>query len=240
VLIFYKKEIVVVNKKYELTGETIRVRGDTLYRIKALRDFGNVKAGDLGGFVQSEKNLGHEGNCWLYGNSKVYQNAIVMDDAALFDNAIANCDALISGSVRMRDSSRASIQARVSGNVELLKNSVITHYAQATGAATLTDTSFVGGNAKVSGSNAIVSMRSVVKGDATVTKRVLGTNANRDYIALSDNHFTLAGDWDETYSIDYWLENLTELAKQRGYSDKEILGLSLVTNALLVQGKLRE
>ena len=38
-------------KKYELTEETIKINDNqTLYRIKALKDFGDVKAGDLGSF----------------------------------------------------------------------------------------------------------------------------------------------------------------------------------------------
>ncbi|WP_273720765.1 MULTISPECIES: hypothetical protein [unclassified Bartonella] len=38
-------------KKYEFTGETIEGGDYTLYRIRALRDFANVKAGNLGGFI---------------------------------------------------------------------------------------------------------------------------------------------------------------------------------------------
>ena len=43
-------------KKYELLKDKhIEYRGKTLYRIKALRDFYNVKKGDIGGYVESEK-----------------------------------------------------------------------------------------------------------------------------------------------------------------------------------------
>lgn len=48
-------------KKYELTDKTMEINNRTLFRIRALRDFGNVKAGDLGGFVETEDNLSHEG-----------------------------------------------------------------------------------------------------------------------------------------------------------------------------------
>ncbi|EJF81205.1 hypothetical protein MCQ_00483, partial [Candidatus Bartonella washoeensis Sb944nv] len=41
-------------KKYEFTDETIEVNGRTLYRIRALKDFWQVKAGDLGGFIEHE------------------------------------------------------------------------------------------------------------------------------------------------------------------------------------------
>ena len=34
--------------KYKLTDETIELNGKTLFRIQALKDFGDVKAGDLG------------------------------------------------------------------------------------------------------------------------------------------------------------------------------------------------
>lgn len=62
-------------KKYELTDETIEVYGTALHRIKALKDFGNVKKGELGGYVESEHNLSQEGNCWVCGNAEVCGNA---------------------------------------------------------------------------------------------------------------------------------------------------------------------
>ncbi len=42
-------------KKYQLTDETQNYYGKTLYRIQALKDFGDVKAGDKGGWVESVK-----------------------------------------------------------------------------------------------------------------------------------------------------------------------------------------
>lgn len=49
-------------KKYELTSETKVFLGKTLYRIKALVQFGNVNAGDLGGWIEKEENLSQYGN----------------------------------------------------------------------------------------------------------------------------------------------------------------------------------
>ena len=69
-------------KKFELTSESIvNIFGKRLFRIKALIEFGNVKEGELGGFIEKEENLSHEGNAWVcgdawvYGNAKVYGNA---------------------------------------------------------------------------------------------------------------------------------------------------------------------
>ena len=79
-------------KKYELTDETIEFYGRTLHRIRACRDFvtiagEQVEAGDLGGFVETEKNLSHNGACWVYGNAKVFGNARVYGDAEIYGNA---------------------------------------------------------------------------------------------------------------------------------------------------------
>ena len=68
-------------KKYELTSETKIVFGHILYRIKALSSFGCVSAGDLGGFLESEKNLSQNGNAWVFGNAEVYGDARVSGDA---------------------------------------------------------------------------------------------------------------------------------------------------------------
>jgi len=54
--------------KYELTNQKVYIDNKTLYRIRALKDFENVKNGDLGGYIRSENNLSQEGNCWVYKN----------------------------------------------------------------------------------------------------------------------------------------------------------------------------
>ncbi|GAA5111987.1 hypothetical protein [Bartonella jaculi] len=66
----------MIKKKYELTDETIEIRGKTLHRIRALRDFSDVEKGDLGGYIEREGNLSHEDSCWVYYNAKVYGNAL--------------------------------------------------------------------------------------------------------------------------------------------------------------------
>lgn len=74
-------------KKYELTEETFTVFGKTLYRIRAVRDFGSVKTGEFGGYIEKEENLSHFGDAWVYGNAKVYGNARVSGNAWVYGNA---------------------------------------------------------------------------------------------------------------------------------------------------------
>ena len=78
-------------KKYELTDEFIEIfGGKKLYRIKALVSFGVVVAGQLGGFIESEKNLDQSlsGNAWVSGNARVYGSARVYGDARVRSHAV--------------------------------------------------------------------------------------------------------------------------------------------------------
>ena len=63
-------------KKFELTAEFVtNVFGKKLFRIKALVAFGDVEKGELGGFIEKEDNLSHDGNAWVSGNARVSGNA---------------------------------------------------------------------------------------------------------------------------------------------------------------------
>ena len=78
-------------RKFKLTEETTTIVRNgaeiTLHRIQAVRDFWCIKAGERGGYVESEANLSQEGDCWIYGNAKVCGNALVYDNAEVFGNA---------------------------------------------------------------------------------------------------------------------------------------------------------
>lgn len=68
-------------KKFEFTGETKTIslffRTATLHRIRAVAEFGLVKIGDLGGWIEKEENLSHEGKAWVCGDAEVWGNAEV-------------------------------------------------------------------------------------------------------------------------------------------------------------------
>lgn len=76
-----------MEKKYKLTEETLEIDGHVLHRIIALRSFGEVKEGELGGWIEKESNLSHEGDCWIYYNVVVYGDAKICDDAIVYGNA---------------------------------------------------------------------------------------------------------------------------------------------------------
>ena len=76
-------------KKFELDlSSKITVFWIELFRVKALISFGNVKEGELGGYIAKEGNLSHSGNAWVYGDAEVYGNAEVsrLNDYIVFKN----------------------------------------------------------------------------------------------------------------------------------------------------------
>lgn len=73
-----------MQKKYKLI-DAGAWRNIPCYRIEALRSFGNVEKGDLGGFVENENILSHEGNCWIERNSYVFGNNKISGDIVVKD-----------------------------------------------------------------------------------------------------------------------------------------------------------
>ena len=96
-------------KKFEFTGETKTIsllfRIATLHRIRAVAEFGLVKVGDLGGWIEKEENLSHDGKAWVWGNAevcgdaKVWGNAEVCGDAKVFSAS----HVLVIGAIGSRD-----------------------------------------------------------------------------------------------------------------------------------------
>ena len=74
-------------KKFELTTDFIMFMGIKLFRIKALISFGDVEAGELGGFIKKEENLSQDGDAWVYGDAKVYGDAWVYGTAWVYGDA---------------------------------------------------------------------------------------------------------------------------------------------------------
>ena len=109
--------------KYEL----LLIDATGLHRIRALRDFSDVRAGDLGGYVESLDNLSQEGDCWVYGNARVcgnarvYGNAWVYGDARVYGNAWVHENARVCGNARVYGNARVHGDAWVHGDAQQSK-----------------------------------------------------------------------------------------------------------------------
>jgi hypothetical protein len=89
--------------KYKLTKNTKQIGETTLYQIQALKDFNDVKKGDLGGWIEKESNLSQYENCWVYENAcvfeeaRVFEEACVYGEARVFENACVSEEACVFG-----------------------------------------------------------------------------------------------------------------------------------------------
>ena len=112
--------------KYELLqDDKIEVSGHILYRIKALKDFFGAKAGDLGGYIEGESNLSHEGTCWVYDNARVFGEAYVYGNAYVYGDARVYGNARVCGDARVYGNARVCGNARVYGNARVCDNAKI-------------------------------------------------------------------------------------------------------------------
>ena len=80
-----------------------------MQRIRAVAGFGLIKAGDIGGWLEKEENLSHEGNAWVYGNAKVGGNAKVCGDAKVFDDAEVCGNAEVCGKAEVFSASHVMV-----------------------------------------------------------------------------------------------------------------------------------
>lgn len=162
-------------KKYELTEEyTLTMTGKKVYRIKALKDFRDVKSGDLGGWIESEKNLSQDETCWVYDDAMVFDNAYVSENARVanhakvFNNAHVHGNAVIGCDVLVYDN------AEVFDNAQIIYGAKICKNAKVHGVVHITDCCYIHGNAEICG---MFTMRGIVAigENAIITK-------NADYI----------------------------------------------------------
>lgn len=132
------------DKKYKILENKYTYWNDRkIYRIRALKSFGDVEEGQLGGYVEKESNLSHSGDCWIYKRSKVYGNAILKDNASVTDNVE------VSGSAIICDNAKISKDVKICGNAKVYDYSIITENAIVRDNATIQDRAKICGNAMI-------------------------------------------------------------------------------------------
>ena len=113
-------------EKYELVKESkTTFMGRMIYRIRALKDFSDIKAGDIGGWVCSYNNLSQEGDCWIYDKAKCLDKARILDNAKMFDNAIMYDNAKMYSNARMYNEAKMFDNAEMYDNSRMYDSSVM-------------------------------------------------------------------------------------------------------------------
>lgn len=160
-----------MEKKYELTNETITIGLVTLHRIKALRSFNDVKKGDKGGFIESEDNLSHEGNSWVYNEAKVLNKAKILNNARVYNHAIVRSCAEISNEAIIMGNAFINGFAKIYDYTTIKDRAYVGGKATIGGLSSIKDNAQIYGNAKLEGCS--ISGRIIVCDNVTISEGVV-------------------------------------------------------------------
>lgn len=158
--------------KYELTSETKVINGVELHRIKALDSFGNIKKGELGGWIESEKNLSQYVDAW------VFDNAIVCENARVDGNAMVYGNARVDGNATVGDYAMVCGDATVGENARVDGHAIVGGHATVDGHSTVGDYAMIGGHATIGG-EATICWNATICGNASI-------EGNADYIVFKN------------------------------------------------------
>ena len=143
-------------------------------RVVALRDFGDVKAGDVGGFVRGEHNLSQDGNCWIYNDATVEDDAQVCGNARVRDHAQVLVRACISGNAQVSGHAYITNDVRVLDEAHVCDNAILYDHVRVVGASIVRGGAIISMLVSISG-NAVIS------GNARMSDRVIATDNSKVY-----------------------------------------------------------
>ena len=192
------KTMIGVSAKYELIETSSLGR----YRIKALRDFGDVKKGDLGGTVSGNRNLSHHGESWIYPNAMALDESYVKDNGTLKDNVIIRGNAEISGDGVLEDNVFAADNVHVSGNAVVSGSIKLIEFCTIDGNAKVNGSGWIMGHAVVTedgyvNTHGVITDSVLINGKATVkTDLTIGGNVKLGGNCKIDNDVSISGDWE--------------------------------------------
>lgn len=182
--------------------------GHVVRRIRATSDIPGtgVKAGTLGGYIESESNLSHGGSCWVYDNAVVRGRAHVVGDAKVMGRAIVCGGAMVRDRAVVEDGAAVNGRATIRDDAVVTGNASVSGCAEVGGHAKVADAGIVDGDAKISGwacvhegrvegsasvtDNAVVCMGGCVSGSAMVGGRVTVIGVVGDKASVS-GHLTV-------------------------------------------------
>lgn len=174
------------SKKFEIT-DAAHEKYPFLHRIRALRDVGiEVRAGDLGGFVEGEWNLASDDPndaSWIFDDAICAGGAMVEQDSCLRGEAVACDEARVTERSSLTGHARAEDQAYIRG-------SVLTEHARVSDAGMVLDSPDTGKFPKLGGHCVVYGLVAgdvQVKDAAVVLREERISNDTRDTLVI-DQH----------------------------------------------------
>ncbi len=240
------------NNKYRLIPEDCKINyGRKLYRIEALKDFGVVKAGELGGYIEIETHLSDpvdasgsehaEGiadpricnNALISGNAIIYGNAIISNKATVGGNALIYGNALICDEACVYDKAYVYGNVLVCNNAIIRGNAVVSGNARIYGNAIICENARVYGNVMIRGnatiySNAVLSDNVIIEKDTDwFTIGPIGSRNSFTTFALNKDKsiYVFCGSFHG--NIDEFEKAIEEIHKGTKYEEEYKLAIAL-------------
>lgn len=181
-----------MEQKYELLkNDFIKIGKRKLYRIRSLKEFTvqgyTVKCGDLGGYIESTNNLSQLDNCWVLNsttdsdnNFTNYGNTCVYDDAYVSDDALVHSGSRVYGYAKIYNTAEVTRKSKIFGYAEVYEDAYV-------------EGSNISGETEVCGSadidNSKLKGYTVVKAEATIetskiTDATIIDNAHIEYSTI--------------------------------------------------------
>ena len=164
-----------------------------LRRIKAMEDFinikGEVKAGELGGFVLSENSIDVESNAWVYDDAQVLSKYPITGNVAVCDEAQVSGNARVSGNCIIKGNSTVCNCSSLDGDCEISGYAKIRDRARLNGRVIVTDYAHIGDHININARSSIISGYAKLVGRGCIN----GTNVNIGDSAVIKDKVSIIG-----------------------------------------------
>lgn len=134
------------------------------------RQIQRIGSSQLGGWLQCEDGLSHDGNCWVSQGCYVQAGASIRGDATIGmdgDNVRIRGGAQVFGNASIRKNAQVCDDAQVGGHAIVAGSAIVRDWAKVFGTSRVIGSSIIMGNAEVY-ENAKISDQAVISGNATV------------------------------------------------------------------------
>jgi carbonic anhydrase/acetyltransferase-like protein (isoleucine patch superfamily) len=158
-----------------------------------LADGTKIKKGDLGGYVDSPKNLAQAGNSWILPGACAADDAYVSGEAIVGAGSYIFDDARVYGRARV-DGSVVRDSARIYGNAEISGASLVEQEAAVSGDSIVLGGSILTDKVRVRGGTEIEVQRLVIDNSTLQhTSKVVGLSQIHSQSFLRNNAFISGG-----------------------------------------------
>ena len=169
----------VFQRKFELLPDT-HPEYPNLRRIRYLRNIPlhSIRSGDLGGWLEKEENLSHEGDCvvleeaMVYQDARIYGKAVVYQKARIYGSATIHENACVFGEARIYEHAKVSGSAEVWDRSNIHGESYISGTARVYEKADVSGSTYIYGTARIHG-RAHISGKAHIFGSAEVRDNAL-------------------------------------------------------------------